>query len=101
MLTLSTNSRSTKTRRPAIGGDVMLTERAVATLRRKLREDGLGDWKIFYGRMPYLWGIDNVLARLDPSAAWESVSPSLSGDEALSMTTSGVLTPSVASELAG
>lgn len=87
MLTLSNQFRPRKRRPAPINSDVALTERAVAVLRRQLREDGRGEWKIFCGRMPYLWGIDNVLERLDPSAVWESVSPSLSDGEALSLTT--------------
>ena len=82
MLTLPSQFREVAPR-GLIGGDLVLTEHAIAALRAFLRDANLSEWRIFQGPVPYLFGIDNVLDRLDPNAVWESADESLVAGEAM------------------
>lgn len=82
MLTLRSHVRET-TPRAFLGGDLVLTEQAIAALRNYLHDANLSEWCIFQGPVPYLFGIDNVLDRLDPDAAWKSTDESLVAGEAM------------------
>lgn len=86
MLTLDYQSRATV----AVAGlpaDLVLSEHAVSRLRGHLDEAGLREYRIYHAQLSELYGIDNVLDRLDPDAAWEAAEESLAMREALTPVT--------------
>ena len=87
MLNLQLPSRETSRPAAVLGGDVAVCEHAVSLLRGWLRDNALAEWRIFQGPMSYLFGIDNVLEKLDPDAVWENFERSLVGPEAMTVLT--------------
>lgn len=91
MLTLPSIVRASIAREAAprglIAGPLVVTEAAIASLRAYLRDANLSEWRIFNGPLPYLYGIDNVLDRLDADAVWESIDESLVSGEAMTAVT--------------
>ena len=87
MLNLQTHSREAVRPGAILGGDLPLCEHAITLLRGWLRENNLAEWRIVQGPMPYLFGIDHELDKLDPDAVWESFDRSLVGSEALTVLT--------------
>lgn len=82
MLNLASQSRSNHSA-ALLGGELVLTEQAIAVLRHWLIDAGLGEWRIFQGPMQHLQAIDHVLDRLDADAVWESMESSLVGPESM------------------
>jgi hypothetical protein len=86
MLTLDYQPRATV----AVAGlptDLVLSEHAVQRLRAYLDHAGLGEYRIYHIQTRELYGIDNVLDRLDPDATWEAAEESLAMREAITPVT--------------